>query len=72
MFDLAQTICQITGAKSCALGEVLQSLWSGYGVIQRVQLNLSDHPTAIVKHIGPIELEVHMPTFEIARLHFVD
>ena len=51
MFDLAQTICQITGAKSCGLGDVIQSLWSGYGVIQRVQLDLPDHPTAIVKHI---------------------
>ena len=51
MFDLAQTICQITGAKSCGLGDVIQSLWSGYGVIQRVRLDLPDQPTAIVKHI---------------------
>lgn len=51
MFELENTICDITGARTCQLGEVIQSLWSGYGVIQRVRLDLADHATAIVKHI---------------------
>ncbi len=51
MFDLVKTICQITGSSTCQLGEVLQRLWSGYGVIQRVQLDSTEHSTAIVKHI---------------------
>ena len=51
MFELAKTICEITGSSSCQLGEVIQNLWSGYGVIQRVQLDLPEHPSAIVKHI---------------------
>lgn len=51
LFELPKTICEITGSRTCQLGEVIQSLWSGYGVIQRVKLDLSDHPSAIVKHI---------------------
>ncbi|MFK7766052.1 MAG: oxidoreductase family protein [Mariniblastus sp.] len=51
MFELSKTICEITGASSCQLGEVLQSLWSGYGVIQRVELEHPKFPVAIVKHI---------------------
>jgi hypothetical protein len=51
MREYQETICQITGAQSCELGEVIQSLWSGYGVIQRVQLHSHEFPSAIVKHI---------------------
>ena len=51
LFELPQTICEITGSPTCQLGEVIQSLWSGYGVIQRVQLDLPEHSSAIVKHI---------------------
>jgi len=51
MFELQNTICEITKARTCRLGDVIQSLWSGYGVIQRVELDLPEHPTAIVKHI---------------------
>jgi len=54
---LSEIICRITGADSVTLGEVIQTLWSGYGVIQRAELRgsaaLFDHdpfPT-IVKHI---------------------
>ena len=35
---LAETICRITGAESVVFGDVIQSLWSGYGVIQRAAL----------------------------------
>ncbi len=51
MLELPKTICEITGARDCQPGEVIQNLWSGYGVIQRVQLDLPEHPTAIIKHI---------------------
>lgn len=51
LFDLSKTLCELTGARSCRLGKVIQSLWSDYGVIQRVELELPNHPTAIVKHI---------------------
>lgn len=51
MLELKQTVCEITGSPTCQLGEVIQSLWSGYGVIQRVHLDHQAYPTAIVKHI---------------------
>lgn len=51
LFELSETICKITGASTCILNDVIQSLWSGYGVIQRVELDLPQHPTAIIKHI---------------------
>ena len=44
-------ICEITGSGACQLGEVIQSLWSGYGVIQRIQLDHPEHCSAILKHI---------------------
>ena len=55
MFELPKTICEITGAQTCQLGDVIQSLWSGYGVIQRVKLDLPNRSTAIVKHIDLTE-----------------
>ena len=52
MPDLLETICEITGSSTCQLGEVIQSLWSGYGVIQRIKLDLPEHASAILKHIA--------------------
>ena len=54
---LSDTIRRITGADQVGLGEEIQSLWSGYGVIQRATLHggrfqNSDGPVHIVvKHI---------------------
>lgn len=54
---LAETICRITGAESVVFGDVIQSLWSGYGVIQRAALcgtksqrDDADVPV-VIKHI---------------------
>ena len=57
MSSLPEIISQITGAKSAELGDVIQELWSGYGVIQRAELfglndQLATTPTSVVvKHI---------------------
>jgi hypothetical protein len=51
VIDLSKTICELTGASACRLGDIIQTLWSGYGEIQRVELDCAEHPTAIVKHI---------------------
>jgi hypothetical protein len=54
---LCETICRITGVQSVELGDVIQSLWSGYGVIQRaglqgVERQLGDRSVPVViKHI---------------------
>ncbi|OYP33087.1 oxidoreductase family protein [Rhodopirellula sp. MGV] len=53
MNPLSDLVCNITGAKSVELGEVIQSLWSGYGVIQRATL-VSENDAArdvVIKHI---------------------
>ena len=44
-------ICQATGAARCQLGEVIQQLWSGYGVIQKVDLVGQVTTPAVVKHV---------------------
>ena len=57
MNSLPETVCRITGAKSVQLGEVIQNLWSGYGVIQRAELigtnesHGSDSLSVVIKHI---------------------
>lgn len=57
MDTLSETICRITGAQSVELGEEIQSLWSGYGVIQRADLrglarsNDNTPVQVVIKHI---------------------
>jgi aminoglycoside phosphotransferase (APT) family kinase protein len=53
---LSETLCKITGANSAVLGEEIQNLWSGYGVIQRARLSgvhFTDNAPldVVVKHI---------------------
>lgn len=49
--SLHDVLCTITGAKHCVLGDVVQELWSGYGVIQRATFDHPDFTSAVVKHI---------------------
>lgn len=55
--QLSQILVQQTNACSVAMGEIIQSLWSGYGVIQRAELHFADDPSStvlkyvIVKHV---------------------
>ncbi len=46
-------IAAATGARAARRGERLQTLWSGYGEIFRVELDGGIAPTAIVKHVTP-------------------
>ncbi|MCC9600946.1 ecdysteroid 22-kinase family protein [Stieleria sp. JC731] len=48
---LPETVCRITGARSVELGEKIQSLWSGYGVIQRAELIGENSVPVVIKHI---------------------
>jgi len=45
-------ILKLSGAHSCREIEVIQSLWSGYGKISRIELKGSIHQTLVVKHIS--------------------
>ena len=46
-------VLKLTGASSLEEVEIIQSLWSGYGKIERVKLDSFHRKTAIVKHIVP-------------------
>lgn len=46
-------IRELTGAERVTRQEHLQTLWSGYGEILRVQLEGADVPSVIVKHVTP-------------------
>lgn len=49
--EIERLICQSCGVGSCELGEVIQRLWSGYGVIQKVRLIGEGVTPAVVKHV---------------------
>ena len=51
MKNLSDTVCQITGAEAFEFVEEIQSLWSGYGVIQRAQLTGVRPANVVIKHI---------------------
>jgi len=48
---LRNTILTATGASYLSQPETIQSLWSGYGSIDRYQLTGSEHSSVIVKHV---------------------
>ncbi|HEY6724689.1 MAG TPA: phosphotransferase [Polyangiaceae bacterium] len=50
---LEQLVLNATGARGAGPWHTLQSLWSGYGEIQRVDLDGSEHPSVIVKRVAP-------------------
>ncbi len=50
---MLERICELTGASSARVVERLQSLWSGYGEILRVELDSAPEPTVIAKRISP-------------------
>lgn len=53
MSDELRWVAKVTGAKSARRRERIQSLWSGYGEIFRVELTGAEVKTAIVKWVKP-------------------
>ncbi|GAV20420.1 phosphotransferase enzyme family protein [Mariprofundus micogutta] len=49
--QLNEIVVKATGAASSERGEVIQSLWSGYGEIVRYALTGSDDPSVVLKHV---------------------
>jgi len=49
--EIEGLIQQACGVSQCELGEVIQPLWSGYGVIQKVKLIGEEIRPAVVKHV---------------------
>lgn len=57
--QITNLICESTSATSAALTEHIQSLWSGYGSIDRYALEGSSSSSVVVKHINPPEITHH-------------
>src|SRR5690554_194315 len=57
--DFKEFLLKITNAKQAHEIEVIQSLWSGYGKIARIQLDGAAFETVVVKHISLNEAEAH-------------
>lgn len=53
------TVLSVTGAREIRHTSVIQSLWSDYGEIVRIQLIGSDYPSVILKHIKLPEDAAH-------------
>ena len=51
--EIEQLILEVTGAQSLFPLGVVQSLWSGYGSIERIGLEGARVPSVIVKHVQP-------------------
>jgi len=51
--QLSERIRRMSGASHVELGECVQSLWSGYGELRRVQLQRARFESAIVKSVTP-------------------
>lgn len=49
--QIAEIIKNHVGSSQVTQGETIQSLWSGYGVIQRWSINASQFQSVVVKHI---------------------
>jgi len=49
--DIAKIVLSATGAKTIDDSMVIQSLWSGYGQILRLELSGGTYPSVILKHI---------------------
>lgn len=56
---LLDYVCQATGAVHCELGTIIQPLWSGYGVLQKVTLVGDQRTDAIVKWVDLSKMRVN-------------
>ncbi len=64
-----ELIRRVMGARSASRGERIQSLWSGYGEILRVELTGAAAPSVIVKQVSPPELRKLSRDPKLARSH---
>lgn len=57
--EVLELICQATGCRRCEPGEEIQTLWSGYGVIQKVTLVDDRRVDAVVKWVDLSQVRVN-------------
>jgi len=57
--DIAKIVLSATGAQTIDDSMVIQSLWSGYGQIVRLELSGGTYPSVILKHIKLPDVDSH-------------
>lgn len=67
--DIANTVRSATEAQTILKATVIQSLWSGYGEIVRLELEGSSYPSVILKHIKLPEVGHHPRGWNTGRSH---
>lgn len=66
---IANTVLAATGATAIRSATVIQSLWSGYGEIVRLELEGSAYPSVILKHIKLPESGKHPRGWDTNQSH---
>ena len=66
---IANTVLSATGARTIRSATVIQSLWSGYGEIVRLELEGSIYSSVILKHIKLPEAASHPRGWSTGRSH---
>jgi hypothetical protein len=66
---ISNTVLLATGARVIRSATVIQSLWSGYGEIVRLELAGSTYPSVILKHIKLPEAGSHPRGWNTGRSH---
>ncbi len=67
--DITNTVLSATGAQTIRSATVIQSLWSGYGEIVRLELDGSTYPSVILKHIKLPDSGSHPRGWNTGRSH---
>ncbi len=57
--QVLELVCMAAEASSAKLAHHIQSLWSGYGTIDRYALEGSSYSSVVVKHINPPDVTHH-------------
>jgi Ecdysteroid kinase-like family len=66
---ITNTVLSVTGAKRVGRATTIQSLWSGYGEIVRLELEDCAHPSVILKHIKLPETAGHPRGWNTGHSH---
>jgi len=66
---IIDTVLAVTGAQAISSVSTIQSLWSGYGEIVRLELEGSAYPSVILKHIKLPQEENHPRGWNTDRSH---
>jgi len=67
--EIRNFLLHATGADSARKIETIQSLWSGYGSIDRYDLRGAEQPSIVVKHVCPPDKKHHPRGWNTDRSH---